>query len=382
MTTGKGSNALQLGPHFRPKKLQFLRHSADQGKVLKYILFLLISLPGHASHDGLDTQFLETQKIAQTSRACCNFTSHPVLDSLGLFQFVGPENLGQHSYHQKEKDSMGLVYTCGGGFVDIAHLRDNADWTAHILYHLPKWLGSGKTIDARNEGGFRSRRVFFPKMDAKKISELSSQDLADIAVAMSFGFATLHEVVTGFNIAVSFPVTLVLYERASSFSVEDQYSNLLGGHLGAQSVLASGNYEDELTKNLNQALKKLVPLSKEETKSIHAGLRDIWWNKDLLGRNRMVIRRNYGFAGEIYPDPVPGVEKCRNQELRPVTVPETLSNGSAVGDYFQIQGEVNKKFARQMKKYKAPGISVITQKDFPGFISILKERNEQEFNKK
>ncbi len=334
-----------------------------------------------ASFDGLDSQFLDSQKIAETSRACCNFTSHPVLDSLGLFQFADAKNLGNHSYHQKEKDSMGLIYTCGGGFVDIAHLRDNADWTAHILYHLPKWLGSGKTIDARNEGGFRSRRVFFPKMDPKKISELSSQDLADIAIAMSFGFATLHEIVTGFDIAVSFPVTLVMYERASSFSVEDQYSNLLGGHLGAIAAQASGPYEEELTNNLNRYLKKLSPLSKEETKSIHSGLHHLWWNKDLLGRNRMVIMRNYGFSGDIFPDPAPGVEQCKGQELQPVTVPETLSNGLAVSDYFQIKGEVNKKFTRQMKKYKAPLTPVISQKDFPGFISTLKERNEREFNK-
>jgi hypothetical protein len=362
------------------KNLQFYSLSADESQVKILILFLLV-VPAMASFDGLDSQFLENQKITQTSRACCNFTSHPVLDSLGLFQFADPADLGNHSYHQKEKDSMGLVYTCGGGFVDIAHLRDNADWTAHILYHLPKWLGSGKTIDARNEGGFRSRRVYFPKMDAQKISQLSKEDLASIAVAMSFGFATLHEIVTGFDIAVSFPVTMVLYERASSFSVEDQYSNLLGGHLGASAAQASGPYEEELTKNLNRALKKLVPFTKEETKSIHAGLHNLWWNKDLLGRNRMVVMRNYGFSGDIYPDSVPGVDQCKGKELQPVSVPEKLSNGLSVSDYFQIQGEVNKRFARQMKKYKAPQKKVISQKDYPDFISTLKERNDREFGK-
>lgn len=365
---------------FWAKNLHFHGFSSDKSPMF-YFAFILYVSAAMASFDGLDSRFLETPKIAQTTRACCNFTSHPVLDSLGLFQFANPNELGRHSYHQKEKDSMGLVYTCGGGFVDIAHLRDNADWTAHILYHLPKWLGSGKVIDARNEGGFRSRRVYFPKMDPKKISALTNKDLADIAIAISFGFATLHEIVTGFEIAVSFPVTLVLHEKASSFSVEDQYSNLLGGHLGALSAQAKGNYEDEITNHLNTTLKNLRPLSKEETKSLHAGLRNQWWQKDLLGRNRMVIRRNYGFAGEIYPDPAPGVAKCQGHEIKPVVVPEKLSNGFAVSDYFQIQGEVNKIFSRQIRKYGAPLKSVLTQKDYPDFILLLKGRNDRELKK-
>ncbi|MES2528648.1 MAG: DUF4056 domain-containing protein [Bdellovibrionota bacterium] len=348
--------------------------------MLKLILILLVSLPAFSSYDGLDAQFLKTQKIAETSRACCNFVSHPVLDSLGLFQFLDAEKLGTHSYHQKEKDPMGLVYTCKGGFVDVAHLRDNADWTAHILFNLPKWIGSGKTIDARNEGGFKSRRVYFPKMEPKKISELSSDDLAKISVAMGFGFATLHEIVTGFSIAVSFPVTLVMYERASSFSVEDQYSNLLGAHLGAEAAQAKGPYEDEMTKILSRTIKKLSPLSLDETKAVHESLHHRWWKKDLLGRNRMVAKRNYGFKGEIFGDTVAGLSQCQNMEPLPVEVPDKLSNGMSVSDYFLIQGEVNRKFTRQMIKSKKMVKPIITQKDYPGFISTIKEMNDTELH--
>ncbi len=348
--------------------------------MLRYLLALLISVPVFASFEGLDTQFLETQKIAETSRACCNFTSHPVLDSLGLFQFLDPEKLGQHSYHQKEKDPMGLVYTCKGGFVDVAHLRDNADWTAHILYKLPKWIGSGKTIDARNEGGFKSRRVFFPKQSQEKLAGLSQDDLAKISIAMGFGFATLHEIVTGYSIAVSFPVTLVLYERASSFSVEDQYSNLLGAHLGAQAAQAKGPYEDELTKGISRSLKKLSALSLSETKAVHAKLHGKWWKKDLLGRNRMVAKRNYGFSGEVYPVPAPEVKQCSDLAPMPLEVPEKLSNGMSVHDFFQIQGEVNKKFARQIRKSKKVVKPIITHKEFPEFISTIEEMNEEEFH--
>jgi hypothetical protein len=346
--------------------------------MLKLIFLLLIS-PAFANFDGLDLESLNTEKIAKTTRACCNFSSHPALDKLGLFQFVDPENLGQHSYGQKQKDSMGLTYTCGGGFIDVAHLRDNADWTAHIFYHLPEWLGSGKTVDARREGGFKARRVFFPKLPKDQINALSKDDLAKIAIAMSFSFATLHEVVTGFNIAVSFPITLVIYERASSFSVEDQYSNLLGGHIGAEAVLAKGGYEDEVTKGLNRVLKKFTPIGKDETIAVHNSLHNLWWQKDLLGRNRMVQKRNYSYRGDILPITVPGVTACEGRERIPLNVPETLSNGMSVNSFYVLRGETNRLFQSQLKKRKLKVGTVITQNEFPEIVPYLEQEFEKEF---
>jgi hypothetical protein len=336
------------------------------------LLFSLILASAFAGFDGLDTRALDTEKIAQTTRACCNFTSHPALDKLGLFQFIDPANLGPHSYGQKVKDAMGITYTCSGGFIDVAHLRDNADWTAHIFYHLPEWLGSGKTVDARREGGFKARRVFFPKMDKEKIAALSKDDLAKIAVAIGFSFATLHEIVTGFDIAVSFPVTLVMYERASSFSVEDQYSNLLGGHLGAQAVLAKGGYEEELTKILDRTLKQLSPIGLEETKALHASLKGQWWQKDLLGRNRMVRKRNYVYSGDVSPVIVPGVAGCGEKEIVTLEVPE-------MSQYFQLRGETNRMFQRQLKKKGLP-LKVISQEDFPKIVPVLESQFEKEFS--
>lgn len=348
--------------------------------MLYLLLAMTVSLT-FAGPDGLDPEVMNTEKIAQTSRACCNFTSHPVLDSLGLFQFIDPTHMGPHSYGQKQKDAMGITYTCGGGFIDVAHLRDNADWTAHILYHLPHWLGSGKTIDARREGGFKARRVYFPKLSKEKIKSLSEEDLSRIAIAMSFGFATLHEIVTGFNIAVSFPATLVMYERASSFSVEDQYSNLLGGHLGAAAFRANGGYEEEMTKGLDRAMKMMSPIGLEETKAVHASLKDIWWQKDLLGRNRMVQERNYSYSGNILPIPVPNVKSCEGKELMPLEVPEKLSTGASVNEFFIIRGETNKLFQRQLKRHGLKSNKVITQKDYPGIVPILQQEFAEEFGR-
>lgn len=346
-----------------------------------YLILALTTSLAFSGQGGLDLEALKEQKIVQPSRACCNFTSHPVLDSLGLFQFIDPDNMGSHSYGQKQKDAMGITYTCGGGFIDVAHLRDNADWTAHILLQLPQWLGSGETIEARREGGFKARKVFFPKLPREKVLALSQEDLARIAIAMSFGFATLHEIVTGFNIAVSFPVTLVMYERASSFSVEDQYSNLLGGHLGAEAILASGNYEEEMTKSLDRAMKKLSPIGLEPSKALHSTLKDSWWQKDLLGRNRMVQKRNYAYSGNVLPVPVSGVKACEGKDLMPLEVPEKLSTGESANSYFVIRGETNKLFRRQLKKHGLKESKVIIQKDYPVIVPVLEKEFAEEFGR-
>lgn len=347
-----------------------------------YLILILTSSLTFAGQGGLDLDALKAQKIVQPSRACCNFTSHPVLDSLGLFQFIDPNNMGNHSYGQKQKDAMGITYTCGGGFIDVAHLRDNADWTAHILLQLPQWLGTGQTIEARREGGFKSRKVFFPKMPREKVLALSQEDLSRIAIAMSFGFATLHEITTGFDIAVSFPVTLVMYERASSFSVEDQYSNLLGGHLGAEAILAPGNYDEEMSKALNRTMKKLAPIGLEESKTLHATLKNIWWQKDLLGRNRMVQKRNYAYKGDVLPVPVPNVKACEGKELMPLEVPEKLSTGELANSFFVIRVETNALMKRQLKKHGLKPVKVITQKDYPQMVPVLEREFAEEFPKR
>ena len=46
--------------------------------------------------------------------------------------YVDPENLGRHGYRNGGGEKNGIVYTCRGGHIDIAHLRKAADWTAFL----------------------------------------------------------------------------------------------------------------------------------------------------------------------------------------------------------------------------------------------------------
>jgi sterol desaturase/sphingolipid hydroxylase (fatty acid hydroxylase superfamily) len=342
------------------------------------MIALLLSVETKASFEGLEGK-LETSKIVEISRPCCNFSPHPLLNKVGLFQIADKENLKTHQYNNIDgRDPIGLIYSCQGGFVDIGHLRDNADWTAKILYYLPSWLGTGKTINGRNEGGFKGRNVYFPVLPEEQIASLTQEDLKKIAVAISFSYATLHEIATGFKVAVSVPQTLVMYERASSFSVEDQYSNLLGAYLGAQAALSSSPYNEGMTKLLNQKLTSLKALSPEETSLLHKKLEGKWWQKDVLARFGSVLKRNFGHRGEVTPTLVSDVASCENSSPDSLEVPDRLSNGLSVNDFFRLEANLKNNLVHALEKAHIGQFSSLSQLDFPEIVEKMERWFELE----
>ncbi|KAF0160945.1 MAG: peptide-methionine (S)-S-oxide reductase, partial [Caulobacteraceae bacterium] len=120
-----------------------------------------------ASADAQDR--LDPGRFAQPPRVrlCCAFgtgvridigESHApvVLDMVG-----SPQVLGHHSYlgFGKFQESNGLVYTCRGGFIDVAHVRETADWTAYLATRLRASLARGGTIALPGDGPPRSLRL-------------------------------------------------------------------------------------------------------------------------------------------------------------------------------------------------------------------------------
>ncbi len=345
------------------------------------LIILVLSFPLYASLDGLNQTSLDKEKIAGFSRGCCNLAPHPFLNTLGLFQFVDKDNLGPHHYGQKpKKDSMGLVYTCAAGFVDIGHLRDNADWTAKLYAGLKTWVGSGQSVPVRNEGGYKSRSIYFPKLSPEKKSALSNKDYADLAVSVAFNLATIHEITTAFDIAVSFPVTMVMYERASSFSVEDQYSNLLGGIIGARALLSNSSYEEEVERGLKLTLENFGAKGRDESIKIHEELHGRWWNRDPLARFKTVLKRNYGYKGRILPVRAENINGCQDVAPSALYAPEKLTQGQDVNDYFELRGEVNRKLRKRLAELGAPVGTYLTQKEFPRIIDLIEMRFEAEIN--
>jgi len=177
--------------------------------------------------------------IRERLRPCCAFGSNlrvrvGVLNIPGLSirNIRSPDQLGHHNYDagQRGKDvnegseHNGLVYSRRGGFIDIAHVRDYADWTLYLATRIGRQLETGGAIDLPdNEGGHR--RFVLQPIDPEFVKIVGRRNLtASLAVAAGFQLSIWHEIATwyGWSWVSTFP------ETASAFSPEDLYSNILG----------------------------------------------------------------------------------------------------------------------------------------------------------
>jgi len=337
-------------------------------------LILLVSYTAKASSEGLSSNTLANYPIAGLSRPCCTFGIDVLGAVVGVSGVVDKTNLGSHSFARDNgvKDSVGLLYTCSAGFVDVSHLRDNADWSAHVYFNLRSWLGSGKTIFARNEGGFKSRAVYFPQIDQAELSTLNDDDLEKLAVSIGFNLALLHEIPTAFKISVSVPAATIVYERSSAFSVEDAFSNLLGNILGAQAARSPLPYNEAMTLLLKSHLDQIQAQSVENTYKAYELTRNDWWVRSFLTSSTKVLRREFSFQGQVEGQLIPNAPFCANTESTKLTVPLLLSNGKSVNDYYEIRGLMNNKLKRNLRRLGLAPKEYLTQSEYPEVIEAIK----------
>lgn len=343
-------------------------------KAFAATLILLATQTGTASPEGLNPQTLLSYPIAGFTRPCCTFGMDVLGKMVGVTGVADLSNLGNHSFARdnRGKDTVGLLYTCAAGFVDVSHLRDNADWSAHVYFNLRSWLGSGKTIFARNEGGFKSRAVYFPPVDQAELSTLTEDDQEKLAVSIGFNLALLHEIPTAFKISVSVPVAAIVYERSSAFSVEDAYSNLLGNTLGAQAARSPLPYNEAMTLLLKSNLDRLEAQSVEHTYQAYELTRNDWWVRSFLTSSAKVLRRDFNFQDEVQGRQIPNAPFCANTEPAKLTVPHLLSNGKSVDEYYEIQGLMNKKLRRNLGKLGLESKAHLTQREYPAVIEAIR----------
>jgi hypothetical protein len=326
-----------------------------------------------ASAEGIPANVLNNYDITGFSRPCCNFGLDVIPQRMGLAGVIDPSDLGSHTFARHDKkDKVGIAYSCGGGFVDVSHLRDNADWSAHIFWNLPNWLGKKISIPARNEGGFSRRSIFFPELSPAELAELTEDDLATIAVSAGWNMALLHEIPTSFNIAVSAPATLVVYETSSAFSVEDAYSNLLGNILGVQAARSSQPYNQAMETIINERLLGLGVLSAAGTHKAYDLTRDTWWTRGLLAGFGSTLKRDFTYAGDVTPFLIAEHPECAGAAPQPISIPSRLSNGRSPEDYYQIRGLMKRNLRRSLSRVGARVSSVLTEEEYPEVIEAIK----------
>ncbi len=294
-------------------------------------------------------------------RTCCSFgvdVKVSVLSFLKVTDITSVNALGGHTFLGSKQENNGIIYTGKGGFIDMGHLRDIADYTAY-LYALIRENRERGLIDFRlgKEGGLKKLSVEIPE-------SFNDEDIARLAGKIAYDLSVWHEISTWYG---SSYIPLVP-ERYSSFSVEDAYSNLLGVHLGIKSILSDEDYEKEMTRNIRETLDRLGAVSSvEETRQAMNDVKDIWWSGTAkLPSRKVLIKRQFEILGRVSPLVVDN--DLRGESEYDLLVPEKATDGRDFTEFYDL--EIRASFKIPVKRVFGYGFRdrLINQNDFPALI--------------
>jgi hypothetical protein len=344
--------------------------------------------------------------IRKRLRPCCAFGNDlrvrvgavPV-PGFRIGNIMGIDEVGPHTYDSgamtrssqagtsgfRHRESNGLIYTCRGGFIDTAHVRDYVDWSIYLAAELARNLSTGVTVELPDEGG--QRRI---------VAQLVSQDLIDrhgltrvtirLAEWISFQLSVWHEIATwfGWSWVKTFP------ETASAFSPEDLYSNILGVKI-AEAIVhrRSGRTEDVYNRSVDTwlalVLEHLGPVPKSVGVEAMRSVDKHWWDSSRrLPDKELTLRRHMDIDDSIAPWLVPSA--WAPESLREICGddpdPVAIANTDGVlriqfSDWVSLQIEVDDNLAAQVP-FTEIGRTV-TQADFPRIIEAIREQNREEF---
>ena len=239
--------------------------------------------------------------------------------------FVGPDNLGPHSYWLDAAEKNGIVYTCGGGHIDLAHVRKAADWTGFLaavtLEHLHRgqtafqfkqWEPSHYFVELTYPQDWDSLPAAEKERVARDVSRQLGQHLAYTAM-------TWHEMLTWFG----FRPRACKSEFQSAFSWEDNYSNLLGTCLAAAALQEQDRaFSDAVTLALRRQLESLGAQPAAVARRAAEMVRGDWYSKSWFFT--VIDKRDFDIGlddGQVTPCLVPSVPPCQGAQPRRLAIP-------------------------------------------------------------
>ncbi|WP_158083088.1 DUF4056 domain-containing protein [Methyloprofundus sedimenti] len=286
------------------------------------IALTLNDFEGGGTSNDFDSKDIPNLPAPKGLRPCCAF-GNKLKVKLGEMPLAGfkldniraSEDLGPHKFDNGlvsldlsdnrgwvDDENNGLVYTCRGGFIDIAHVRDNADMTIFLAAEAGRNMDVGGVSNMPDQGG-KIRVVFHPVAEEILDEHGRLQLAARIGQWVAFQLSIWHEIVTwyGFASMDAWP------EKLSSFSPEDLYSNLLGVKI-AGAIITSMQASDDYTYNrsmdnwIKRVLNRLQAVSREDGIEAIDRVDGIWWDSQRpLPDWQITLRRHFLSEKQIKP---------------------------------------------------------------------------------
>ena len=225
------------------------------------------------------------------------------------------EELGKHHYNDNSQgvikslfgggsEKNGLIYTEKGGVIDIAHVRDTADYTFYLYQHILPNLGKDHSLQLENE--LRTREIKLLANNTK-LSEAEKQKISiELAGLLAFQLAQWHEIAQWFGLTSVGSWS----EEASAFSPEDLYSNMLGAKIAMEVISSSPNvnvkgFTEEFDKAIIKKLQNMKAVDTDKTAEVITALDGNWWNSNERLPSKWVLqRRDYCLAENLVPNGV------------------------------------------------------------------------------
>jgi hypothetical protein len=308
------------------------------------------------------------------------------LSALGPHRYDGGVvSLERDEDQERSDEGNGLVYTCRGGFIDIAHVRDNADWTMFMAPTLARMLETGGRIALPDEGA--GRAVTLRPMSTDTVETYGRRRIATtMAEWMAFQLSIWHEIATWYG----WSALPLVPERASAFSPEDLYSNALGARLagGVIAVRAAATdhtYERTLDRWLQEALEDLGAVDADLGMQAADQVDGLWWDsKRRVPDERLVMRRTFDLEMPVVPWTVgrrgAAATAWEAAHCAAGATPVPLRIADGLGDIrFAEFATLEILLDPRMQAQVGSAGGVVTQADFPRIVDAIREAARAEF---
>ena len=251
---------------------------------------------------AFDPKTVPNFEAPQKVRPCCAFgvdlkakvgaVPVPIYENENI---LSVEEIGPHGYDKGEltREHNGLVYTCRGGFIDLAHVRDTADNTLFLAMHIARALPGGLTIDMPDQG--TKRRIVIKALPPGMIERYGRWTIAArMASWVGYQLSIWHEVVTWYG----WTSTLGISEKLSAFSPEDLYSNMLGANIAAGIILereagSREQYDEAMQGWIREALRRLGVVPKAQARLAMKAVDGLWWDSNKRLPDWKLVTRRY-----------------------------------------------------------------------------------------
>lgn len=306
-------------------------------------------------------------------RTCCSFGSEVKVTGIPFLKVsdvTSVEKMGAHTYLGSDLENNGIIYTNKGGFIDVGHLRDQADWTAYLYQQILNAENQDFTIELGREGGQK-------KLDIYPSQLKTNADKIAVAGKIAYNLSVWHEIATFFG-ASYIPM---VPERYSAFSMEDAYSNLLGVQLGMRALQSKLPFEEAMTKLLSEKLTELNAVSDiEGTLDAMEAVRDIWWTREAkLPSKKVLLQREFEIENCLSPWLVEDIHNMASDKLQ-ICPPTVTQDGTDLENYYLLSIQLNSKFPVRRVLPKEFN-RVITQKDFNLLIAEAERKTELRYSR-